>query len=186
MKLTALAQQFIAESPLRDPVAIDATAGNGLDTVFLAEWVGEKGQVHAFDIQQCALQNTLHRLKQAGLDQRVSLHCASHDAMPDFLPADARGRIGACMFNLGYLPGGDHTIYTGRDTTLKALGLAAGLLCSGGRMTVLCYPGHESGRSETAAVVSWFDSLPRTEFDCEPTIKNTQADSPILLQLTRR
>lgn len=34
---------------------IDATAGNGHDTVFLAQLVGRQGRVWAFDVQSSAL-----------------------------------------------------------------------------------------------------------------------------------
>ena len=42
--------------------AIDATAGNGKDTLFLAKTVTKSGQVFAFDIQDQALEMTRNLL----------------------------------------------------------------------------------------------------------------------------
>ena len=46
----------VAESVLREgDLAVDATAGNGHDTVFLAQAVGETGKVFAIDVQAAAI-----------------------------------------------------------------------------------------------------------------------------------
>lgn len=45
--------------------ALDGTAGNGHDTLFLAQTAGILGKVWAFDIQPQALSRTRCRLKEA-------------------------------------------------------------------------------------------------------------------------
>lgn len=52
--------------------AVDATAGNGHDTLFLAQLVGDSGAVYAFDIQQQAVDATIGRLKEHGLEKGLT------------------------------------------------------------------------------------------------------------------
>jgi tRNA1(Val) A37 N6-methylase TrmN6 len=143
-------------------VALDATAGNGHDTLFLARSVGPEGEVHALDVQAPAITATHKRLEAAGVANRVRLHQVGHEALPDPIPAAERGRLRAVMFNLGYLPAGDKTLITRGTTTLPALAAAGALLAPGGRLTVVAYPGHPGGAEETEAVVGWVrDGLPQ-------------------------
>lgn len=136
--------------------AVDATAGNGYDTLFLARLVGDEGHVHAFDVQAAALEETGRRLKREGCESRVSLHECSHARMREAVP----GGVKAVMFNLGYLPGSDHAVKTVKEETLPAVQAALELLLPGGVLTVMCYPGHEGGREECAAVSELLESLP--------------------------
>lgn len=91
---------------------VDATAGNGHDTVFLARLVGPSGQVHAFDVQEEAIRATRERLEKEGLlTPSVRLHLASHDRLAELVG----GPVKAIVFNLGYLPGGDKKRSPGRN-----------------------------------------------------------------------
>jgi len=154
--LTALAHQRLAAVLAAGDIAIDATTGNGHDTLFLTRQIAPDGQVHAFDIQPQALEATQERLAQAGLAERVTLHLAGHERMREHLPAELAGRVAAVTFNLGYLPGGDHGLVTRPDTTLAALVQASALLRPGGLLSVLVYRGHAGGREEAEAVAGWF------------------------------
>ncbi len=133
-------------------LAIDATAGNGHDTVFLAGKVGDTGRVLAFDIQADAIASAQARIEAAGLADRVEFIHGSHAG----LDRHARpGTVAAVVFNLGYLPGGDHTVITCRDETLSALDRVLPLLRAGGLLAVVCYPGHPGGAEESEAVEAW-------------------------------
>lgn len=134
--------------------AVDATAGNGHDTAFLAARVGAGGRVFAFDVQSAAIESARRRVESAGLGGRVEFLQLSHARMAERVPAG----VAAVMFNLGYLPGGDHALITHRDETLKALDVALGLLRPGGVLTVVCYPGHPGGDEEAEAVTGWAKS----------------------------
>jgi len=135
---------------------IDATAGNGHDTAFLANIVGETGKVLAIDVQAQAIESTAARLESEGLRDRVKLHHGCHVNLADL----ARGKSpSAIIFNLGYLPGGDHGIITHRENTLKALDAASEILRPAGILAVICYLGHHGGGEEAAAVVGFFASL---------------------------
>ena len=138
---------------------VDATVGNGHDTAFLAACVGPSGRVFGFDIQAQAITAARQRL---GAETAVTLHQIGHELMAEILPREAHGRIGAVMFNLGYLPGGDKAIITTTDTTLTALVIALNLLRVGGVVTVLLYPGHAGGGDEAAAVRAIAEDLGAT------------------------
>jgi len=140
-------------------IAIDATVGNGHDTLFLAELVGAAGTVYGFDIQETALDTAYRRLQEAGLAGRASLYHAGHEAMAVVLPASIAGRVKAVMFNLGYLPGGDKGRTTGITTTLAALEQARSLLAPNGAISVLAYTGHPGGREEAETVKAWATAL---------------------------
>ena len=158
----ARAHEAVSEVLRPGDVALDATAGNGHDTLFLARSVGPEGTVHALDVQAAAITATRKRLEAAGVANRVRLHQLGHQALPDPIPAAERGRLRAVMFNLGYLPAGDKSVITREATTLTALAAAGELLVPGGRLTVVAYPGHPGGSGETEAVVGWVrESLPQ-------------------------
>jgi len=149
---------------LRDgDTAIDATVGNGHDTVHLAEAVGPGGQVIGFDIQARAIARTRERLGAAGLSDRITLHTHNHARMIDLLPDLRPATVGAVMFNLGYLPGGDKSKITRPESTLRALGQSLSLVRPGGVVTVVVYTGHPGGQREAAAVEGFAASVPQDE-----------------------
>lgn len=138
-------------------LAIDGTAGNGHDTLFLARLVGEEGRVIAVDIQEEALASTARRLDAAGLKSRVTLVCGDHADLAKHIPREWSGQVDRIMFNLGYLPGGDKEVTTGPRGTLEALSQARRLMRpSGACLTVVVYTGHPGGPEETATVREWF------------------------------
>jgi tRNA A58 N-methylase Trm61 len=153
--------QSILESRLQPgDIVVDATAGNGHDTLFLARRVLPGGQVFAFDIQADAIRQTEIRLRDAEMDlTRVSLHVAGHETLAATLPPSVHGQVRACMFNLGYLPGGDKARITQVETTLAAIQQALDLLAEDGVLTVVVYPGHEGGMEEAGKVTAWLGSL---------------------------
>ncbi len=152
---TALAQEIL--KPLIRPgdQVIDATAGNGHDTVFLAECVGVAGMVLAFDVQEAALASARSRVAAAGFAERVKFFRESHAKMDRHATA---GSVAVAMFNLGYLPGENHELTTEVSETLTALEVAARLLKPGGVLSVICYPGHPAGAAEAVAVEAWMTS----------------------------
>ena len=69
------------------------------------------------------------------------------------------GPVDVVVFNLGWLPGGDHTITTHVGSTLDALNAALRLIKPGGLITVCAYPGHAEGACELEAVTNWASAL---------------------------
>lgn len=156
--LTHLAHELL--SPVIGPgdQVVDATVGNGHDTCFLAECVSETGRVLGLDIQESALRVTRSRLDQAGLGDRVELVQSGHEGLERLLPGAMRGRLRAAMFNLGYLPGGDHNLVTRPDTTLTALSVTLAHLLPDGLISVMIYRGHAGGDEEYRAIEEWLDN----------------------------
>jgi predicted methyltransferase len=129
-------------------IVVDATMGNGNDTLFLANLVGDTGKVFAFDVQKLALDNTNKRLSDAGL-------LDGHQNISKYVPQG----IKAVMFNLGYLPKGDHNIGTKAETTIAAIESCLELLCKEGIVMLVIYYGGDSGFDERDAVMEYFKTL---------------------------
>lgn len=140
---------------------IDATLGNGHDTVMLAELVGEAGHVYGFDIQPDAVERTAQRLTESGLRDRCTLYAEGHQHIAEKVSAPIR----AAVFNLGWLPGGDKSVTTLWDTTHTAISAALALLEKGGVCTVCAYPGHEAGDHERHALMDWLSTLRPQEYN---------------------
>src|SRR5262249_55582618 len=102
--MTSQAQNWVGKWLGAGDIVIDATAGNGHDTAFLAKKVGPSGQVFGLDIQQLALDRTADRLAAAKLSNVVLVN-GSHEELAQRIPIEFHGRIAAVMFNLGFLPG---------------------------------------------------------------------------------
>ena len=158
--------RFIAADCMRrflrpGDTAVDATMGNGHDTLTLCQLVGETGKVYAFDVQAQAVDATAARLRQAGMEQRAILIHAGHQHMADYVP----GPVHAVMFNLGWLPGGDKAVTTHWDTTRQAIDAALRLLAPGGICVVCVYPGHAAGDEERRQLTAWLSGLRPQEYN---------------------
>lgn len=153
---TVLAQALLRPWIREGDVVIDATAGNGHDTVFLAECVGVTGKVLAFDVQQAALVAARNRLAEAGYQERVEFFHEPHSKMGAYASHET---VAVIMFNLGYLPGEDHELTTLTGETLAALEVAVRTIKPGGALSVICYPGHASGAEEAEAVEALMSQL---------------------------
>ncbi|AMV33322.1 hypothetical protein VN12_14440 [Pirellula sp. SH-Sr6A] len=144
----------------RKLLALDATAGNGFDTLFLAQLVGEQGIVIAIDRQPAAIEATRARLEESGLLHRTKLQIGCHSRIEEILGSEETGEpkreIDIGMFNLGYLPLGDKSIITQSATTVRALDQVALRLRADGILSVISYPGHGGGSEEHQAVCDWF------------------------------
>lgn len=140
--------------------ALDATAGNGRDTLRLAELAGPTGTVYAFDIQTAALQHTRDRLTAAAQPTRLHLIRAGHQNLRRYVP----NGLHLAVFNCGYLPGGDKNLTTRTADTLAALDAVLPLLRPHGLVSIALYPGHPEGRREAAAVQAWAAGLPQTQY----------------------
>lgn len=141
--------------------AIDATAGNGHDTLYLTKLVGNEGHVFAFDVQEEAIQQTKKRLAENNAEQLATLFLQSHDQLQNVLPADCKGKVTAAIFNLGYLPGGDKSIVTEADSTIAAIEQLLELMAIEGIIVLVVYHGHPEGAVEKDALLSYVTSLPQ-------------------------
>ena len=161
--LLELQKRFILAHLRPGDVAVDCTMGNGNDTAFLSQTVGETGRVYAFDIQEAALESTRAHLAELGCPENYTLIHASHHRILEFVKENPK----AVMFNLGYLPGsGKKQVTTMRETTMEAVRGAVELLDHDGILLVAIYPGHEEGRLEGEMLGEYFATLDRHKICC--------------------
>lgn len=168
--------------------AIDATCGNGYDTLLLSQLAlrGENGHVYAFDIQEQALAITQKRLEAhltATQLRRVQLIKGCHSNFMG-IPQENTNPIRLIVYNLGYLPGGDKTYTTVEKTTLLSMQKACELLAPEGLISITCYPGHPAGAAEESALIELASTLPRQHWSCchHRWINRQRAPSLLLLQ----
>lgn len=155
-QITNWCAHFIREQVCEGDLCIDATMGNGNDTLLLSSLCGETGKVLAFDIQENALINTRKRLEQEHAPKNYTLLLDSHANMVSHAqPAS----VSCIVFNFGYLPGGDHTLSTKGETSIAALEQGLILLKKGGMMSLCIYSGGDSGFEERDCIFSWLKEL---------------------------
>ncbi|MCL5981765.1 MAG: methyltransferase domain-containing protein [Firmicutes bacterium] len=176
------AQELLSAALPPGGYAVDATCGNGQDTVFLANLVGPFGRVLAMDVQEKAVENTRRLLEEAGLRRTKSILGASHSELSTYLDASPD----AAVFNLGYLPGGDHSLVTRPETTLAALRALLPNLKKGGAVTIVVYTGHAGGMAEYEALQAYTATLPQEEYAAlEYRLLNQKNCPPLLIAIMR-
>lgn len=133
---------------------IDATMGKGGDTYYLCSKTGESGKVYAFDVQADALSQTREKLDKHKMNAELILD--GHEHMKEYVKEMA---VSCIMFNLGYLPGGDHHLATKTNTTIQAVEAGLGMLKIGGIMSICIYSGGDSGFEERDGVLEYLSQL---------------------------
>jgi len=179
----ALSHEFVRKVVRSGDLVVDATAGNGHDTAFLAGLTGSGGIVLAFDVQEAAIRRTRERLETLGLSDRCRLYEEGHEHLGARVDAVAPGTsISAVMFNLGYLPGADHALGTKAPTTIAALEQAMARLRPGGLVTVALYYGGDSGFEERDAVLRFVETIDVHTIAVQKTeMVNSRSCPPIFL-----
>lgn len=155
-------KSFILKHIKEGDTVADFTMGNGHDTLFFSKAVGNSGRVFAFDIQPSALESTQKRLTENNAPQNYTLICDSHHNAKKYIDC----KIKAGMFNLGYLPGGDKSVTTKRETTLLAVDAAIELLDTDAILLIAVYPGHEEGEIEGELIHERLSQLDRKKYCC--------------------
>lgn len=150
-----LSHRFLRQHVRPGDFVVDATAGNGNDTLFLSRLVGEQGRVLAMDIQPRAMENTGTLLKKEGVEN-VRLVLDGHENMAAYA---AEGSVDAVAFNFGWLPAGDHNVFTRKETSLSAVEAGLRLLRPGGAMSLCIYYGRNNGYDERDALLQFVRGL---------------------------
>jgi SAM-dependent methyltransferase len=145
-------------------IVIDATCGNGWDSLILAKL--NPKILYSIDLQEQAIEKAQVRLSahlSAQAYEKVQWIHGSHVRFPEeILP----GTVKLIVYNLGYLPGGDKSITTLTETTMQSLENGKNLLACGGVISVTCYPGHSEGEREEQAATAFAKSLDPREWSC--------------------
>ena len=162
-----------------ESVVIDATCGNGNDTLYLAL---RANKVYAFDIQQEAIDNTDKLLKEHDIEN-VVLICDSHEKIDEYVSEN----IDLAVYNLGYLPKGNKEITTTAESTLISLEKVLNKLSVSGLVCLTLYWGHPEGKLEREAVLKYAEELDSSIYHVVyvsfPNQKNTP---PEIVMITRK
>ena len=156
MQITQWCAQFIRHQVKEGDLCIDATMGNGHDTLLLSTLCGDSGKVLAFDIQPEAFSHTKERLQNADAPNNYTLILDSHANMENYA---AEETVSCIVFNFGYLPGGDHQAATKSCTSLPAIQQALKLLKKGGLLSLCIYRGGDSGFEECSDILALLKTL---------------------------
>lgn len=173
IKATKMAQDTVKQVVRENDIVIDATLGNGNDTLFLSKLV-PNGKVYSFDIQHSAIEGFK---KIQGDIENVHLIHDGHENINKYVME----RPKAIMFNLGYLPGGDENIITKPETTIQALIGGLQLLSPGGIISVVSYTYHKGGQNEADEVLKLVSELNPREFSVMKTMFINVNNAPFLL-----
>lgn len=175
IKATQMAQSFVEKKVCEYDYAIDATLGNGNDTIFLSSLL-KRGMVYSFDIQKIAVDNFKETADRLNISNVIAIN-DGHENMDKYI----NKKVKAIMFNLGYLPKGDINIVTKSETTLTAIQKGLNLLMVGGIITIVAYP-HEEGRKEREVILNYLKSLnPKDYAIMEIGFINRSSSSPSVI-----
>lgn len=163
-------------------IVLDATVGNGNDTLDLARLVTDKGKVYGFDIQSIAIENTKSLLIQNQLEDRVILIKDSHENIDKYIfkPLDF------ALYNLGYLPKGDKEIKTRPSSTVISVDKTLKLLKDNGILLIVSYIGHPGGLEEMKALERYLKDLDQKQFSVLKNEFINQVNSPPLLYIIEK
>jgi len=145
-------KDFIKEIVSPEDILVDATCGNGHDTAFLSR-LAPDGHIYSFDVQAEAIDSAREKYQA----DNISFVHDGHENISKYISTPVKAGI----FNLGYLPGGDKSITTVYDTTITAVDTLFNLLTPGGRIIIVVYHGHDSGKIERDALLENLSAWPQ-------------------------
>lgn len=149
----------------KNHVVIDATCGNGHDSLFIAQMLLEplNGKLYCFDIQKKAIETTQDLLKnnlKNDVFKNIYFINDSHEDFSKYI----KNKVNLVIYNLGYLPNSNKVLTTAADTTLLSLKSALSILDNKGAVSITSYPGHEEGEKEEKALISFLGRLDNSKY----------------------
>lgn len=177
---TQTALLFISQYLQKGDTAVDATCGNGHDTLALAKMGA--GKIYAFDVQETALKNTERLLTEENISlNNIHLILDSHANMCNYI----KEKVQVIVFNLGYLPSADKSITTSAASTITAIQESMKLLKKDGLICISMYSGHPGGQEEKDAVLEFAATLDeRTWHVAYINMRNQRNNPPEILLIT--
>ncbi|GGC81018.1 rRNA methyltransferase [Thalassobacillus devorans] len=182
----AFAHQVMKAAIKEGDTAVDATCGNGHDTQFLSNLVGETGYVYGFDIQDAAIASTKAKLTEQQFN-RVTLIHDSHKEVSRYIKPEHTRLLKGAIFNLGYLPGSDKTVVTTPTSTLTALEHLLELLQPEGVVVLVVYHGHAGGSEEKDQLLDYVQTLNQQSFHVlQYAFINQKNTPPFVIAIEKR
>ncbi|NYE07625.1 tRNA A58 N-methylase Trm61 [Bacillus niacini] len=186
-RILPYAKKLLEKTITSGDVVVDATLGNGHDTVFMANLVGENGTVYSFDVQEDAIRTSIDRLKQHGLADRVTIFHNGHEELSNLIPKEHHGKVKAAIFNLGYLPGSDKSVVTRPETTISAIEQLLKIMVPEGIIILVIYHGHTEGAVERDALLAYCQDIDQK---CAHVLQyrfiNQQNNPPFIVAIEKR
>lgn len=184
LKFTQVNFDILSKYISKGDTVVDATVGNGYDTLNLVKLVSNTGKVYGFDIQKEAIENTEKLLTQQGmLHENIQLINNSHSMIDKYIHESVQ----AIVFNLGYLPKGNHNITTNAETTILAIKQGLELLKVNGIIALLIYSGHKQGKIEKEHIIKYGQSLDSKKYHVMMmNLLNHNNDPPCLMFITKK
>jgi len=173
-----LAHEYVKKITNENTIAIDATAGNGNDAVFLGE---NCKKVYAFDIQEEAINNTKVKLEKNNI-KNVILIKDSHENI-DLHIAE---KVDVVMFNLGYLPKSNHHITTQYTSTIKALSKSMNMLNEKGIITIVIYYGQDNEEQEKIKLLEYIKTIDEKKYKVLKLSYENISDWPPILVIIEK
>jgi len=162
---------------------VDATAGNGNDSLKILQTMNSNCFLTGFDIQNSAITNTDNLLKSQGF-HNYKLILDGHENIDKYFFVDS---VDFIIYNLGYLPKGDKNIYTYSFTTIGSLEKSMRILKRGGMISIATYPGYEAGKNEHVEVLEFLKDIGQKEFNVfHGNFINQKNNPPNLFLIERR
>ena len=178
----SISKIFLKEIVSSEDVVIDATLGNGYDALLLAELVGDKGKVYAFDIQEQAIERAKANIPE-NLKNRIEFIHDSHVNISD----KVKEPVKLVLFNLGYLPNSDKDITTKVETTLEALKNSLSVLSEFGVVMLVIYRGHDEGKLEYEKIYEYISTLEQNRYNVTvSSFPNQKNEPPVLVCIQKR
>ncbi|MBY7143921.1 class I SAM-dependent methyltransferase [Virgibacillus sp. NKC19-3] len=179
-----VAHDLLEASIQKGETVIDATCGNGNDTLFLSQITGKSGHVLAFDIQDQAIKKTKQLLNENDRSNVTLIH-DSHANISNYLAADEQ--VGGAIFNLGYLPRSDKSIITKGESTITALNTGLHHLKKDGLIVIVVYHGHDGGKQEKDSLLKHVAHLNQKAYTVlQHGFINQQNDPPFILAIQKK
>ncbi|MGP4072951.1 class I SAM-dependent methyltransferase [Piscibacillus sp. B03] len=163
-QIIPFAHSLLDETVSKGSVVVDATLGNGHDSLFLSELVGESGHVYSFDVQEEAIRESEKLFAKHDV-HNVTTILNGHEKAGDELGRRSVESIDGCIFNLGFLPGSDKAVTTNSSTTIEAIDQIFLKLKPERYIVIVIYPGHEEGQAEKNELLTYLKNFPAKQAD---------------------
>lgn len=171
----ALAKKHIHQGA----TVVDATCGNGYDSLFLYKIVCSLGgHIYSYDIQEEAISST----KQSYLfdEQYITFVNESHEQF------NFSGQVSLFVYNLGYLPGGKKEITTTAASSFASVNAALLKLNSEGGIIITCYTGHKEGNYEAHRLIEFAKTLNSLEYTSSRFYCSKSPKAPFVIYVQRK
>lgn len=172
-----LMKDFISSLDKENITCVDATLGNGNDSLFLSNLVKDKGTIFAYDIQALSLENSQKLFNEHNVTN-VFMKLKSHEYIDE-------DNIDLAIFNLGFLPGSDKSIKTNKVSSINAIKALLPKMNKDNMLLIIClYVGHPEGIEESIVIDEYLKTLPGSKYLVSKYQNYNRPTSPYVLTVS--